>query len=91
MSLDLHELPPDRRAPVALDAIAAASKQWKREHRRPAALSAREALAAVRFEAVFVWTAAANIRSGADLDEDDFERLTIACRWIDKICAEVLA
>lgn len=90
MSLELHDLPPERRAPVAMDAMLAATSEWRRKHRRPAALSAREALAALSFEALLIWTAAANIRSGFGLSDDDFERLTISCRWIDTICAEVL-
>jgi hypothetical protein len=70
--------------------MTAAAGDWRRRHKRPAALSAREALAALSFEALLVWTAAANIRDGHTLSNEDFDRLTIACRWIDMISAEVL-
>lgn len=91
MSADLHEVDAERRATVALDVITTASSRWKREHRRPGALTAREALAALQFEALLIWTAAANIRSGVELTEDDFDRLTTACRWINTISDEVLS
>ena len=90
MGADLHEVDAERRAAVALDMITTASSRWQREHRRPGALTAREALAALQFEALFVWTAAANIRNGVELTEDDFDRLTIALRRLDAIGAEVL-
>ena len=90
MGADLHEVDAERRAPVALDVITTASGRWQREHRRPSALSAREALAALQFEAVLIWTAAANIRNGVKLTEADFDRLTTACRWINTISDEVL-
>ncbi len=90
MSLDLQDVDTVRRAPVALDAITSARQQWDRQQRRPAALTAREALAALQFEALLVWTAAANIRNGVELSDDDMARLTTACRWIDTICDEVL-
>lgn len=90
MSLDLHDVDTERRAAVALDAITSARQQWGRQQRRPPALSAREALAALQFEALLVWTAAANIRNGVELTDEDMARLTTACRWIDTICDEVL-
>jgi hypothetical protein len=90
MSLDLHELPPERRASVALDAITTARSQWSREHRRPKALSKGEALAALLFEAGFIWTVAGNLRNGVTLTDTDFERLTLSCRWLDIICGEAL-
>lgn len=90
MSLDLQDIDADRRAAVALDAITVARRQWEREQRRPAALTAREALAALQFEALLVRVAAANVRNGVELTDQDLERLTTACRWIDIICDEVL-
>lgn len=89
MTAALHEVDAERRAAVAMDSIVVARRQWQREHRRPPALTAREALAAVHFEALVVWTAAANIRAGAELDDGDFGRLTIACARIDAIVGEV--
>ncbi|MBK7061032.1 MAG: hypothetical protein IPH51_11175 [Rubrivivax sp.] len=89
MTADLHEVEPARRSGVALDAIASSRKQWQREQRRPSALTAREALAALSFEALLVWTAAANIRNNVELTAEDFERLTIACSRITVITEEV--
>ena len=90
MSANLHEVDAERRATVALDVITTASSRWKRDHRRPGALTAREALAALQFEALLIWMAAANIRNGVELTDDDFDRLTIAIRRLDAIGAEVL-
>jgi hypothetical protein len=89
MSLGLHEVEPGRRAAVALDAVQVSRSGWQRQHRRPPALTAREALAALQFECLIVWTAAASLRAGAELQEDDFERLTLAQRRIDAIAGEV--
>ncbi|MDE2565332.1 MAG: hypothetical protein KGL50_06075 [Burkholderiales bacterium] len=85
----LHEVDAERRASVAEDVIIAARHQHLREHRRPPALTAREALAALQFECLVVWTAAANIRAGTELGDEDFDRLTIAARRIDAIVGEV--
>jgi hypothetical protein len=81
---------PERRAAVALDMVSTSRRQWQREHRRPSALTPREALAALQFEALLVWTAAANVRNNILLTDGDFDRLSLSCRWIDSICAEVL-
>ena len=89
-TLDLREVAPELRASVAADAVIAAHHRW-REHRRPAALTAREALAAVRFEVLLVWTCAANIRAGVELADEDFARLTLACSRIEALCEEVLS
>lgn len=87
----LHEVEPARRASVALDAIVTARSTHARQHRRPAALSAREALAALQFESLLIWTAAANVRDGVVLTDEDFDRLTLAIRNIDAITGEVLS
>ncbi len=87
-ALNLAEVDPGRRAAVAQDAIHAARQLWSREHRRPKALTAREALAALQFEALIVWTAAHNLAAGVDLSEDDLSRLTVAMRRIDAISEE---
>lgn len=86
----LHEVPPALRSGVALDAITTARRQHAKEHRRPAALTAREALLALQFEALLVWTVAANMRAGVELADEDFERLTVAVTRLDLICDEVL-
>lgn len=86
----LRDVEPARRAEVAQDAIHAMRRQWERENRRPKALTAREALAALQFEALLVWTAAANVINGEDLSEEDFARLTTACKRIDAISSEAL-
>ena len=89
-TLDLHEVGPEFRAGVANDAVIASRQRWNREHRRPAALSMREAVAAVRFEVLFVWTCAGNLRHGVELDDKDFDRLTLACSRIENTFAEAL-
>ena len=87
-ALDLAEVEPARRAAVAQDAIQASRQQWNREHRRPRALTARDALLALQFEAMFVWTAAHTLAAGNALSDDDRSRLTVACRRIDAISEE---
>ena len=89
MSTDLMSVDAGRRASVALDAIAMSRQHWNREHRRPRTLSAREALAALQFEALLVATAAGNVRNGVMLTNEDFDRLALAVRWIDDIVGEV--
>jgi hypothetical protein len=89
MTAALHEVDAERRAAVVQDVIHAACQRHERDHRRPPALTAREALVAIQFEALVVWTCAANIAAGAELDRDDFDRLTVACKRIDAIVEEV--
>ena len=90
MTANLQEVDAERRASVAQDVITSARSQRQRTNRRPSALTAREGLTALHFEALLVWTAAANIRNGVELTDADFERLSMSCRWIDTICDEVL-
>ena len=90
MSADMHDVDLQRRAPEALDIINASRQQHRREHRRPKALSAREALAALQFEALLVATAAGNLRAGVALSNDDFDRLAVAARWIETIAQEAV-
>lgn len=91
LSMQVTDVDPGRRAAVAIDGIVAASRRWDREHRRPPALSAREALAALEFEALLVAVAAASLADGAELSNADRERLTLAYRRIDAIASEVRA
>ena len=86
---DLAEVPAARRAGVAEDIITASWQQHARTNRKPRALSAREGLLALQFEATLVWTAAANLRNGETLDDEDFKRLTLAAQRIDTIVDEV--
>lgn len=88
-ALDLREVDPVRRADVANDHIIATRRQWHREHRRPSALTAREALAALQFEAMLVWVAGCNLANGTDLSDEDRARLGVACSRITAICEEV--
>lgn len=90
MSLDLNDLPLERRTSVALDAITTAKREWGREHRRPKALTKGEALAALLFEVGFLWTVAANLNHGVVLSKADFERLTFSYQLIEAICKEAL-
>lgn len=87
---NLHEVSPARRSGVALDIISTAKRQHQREHRRPAALTAREALSALGFEALLVYVAACNVRNGVVLTDEDIERLQIAVTRIDTITDEVI-
>lgn len=86
--LSLHEVDPALRPDVAHDAIVAAKRRHQREHRRPPALTAREALQALQFEALLVWIVSCNLRHGVPLSDDDHARLTVACRRIDYLAEE---
>lgn len=88
-ALHLADVEPERRASVALDGVTSARRQWQREHRRPSALTAREALAAVQFECLLIWVAIGNFINGVELTTEDFERLTLAMRRIDALVGEV--
>jgi hypothetical protein len=74
----LHEVDPERRAAVALDIIAVARLKFSREHRRPTAITLREAFAAAYFESMVLYTAWANQLNGEQLTEKDNERVRIA-------------
>ena len=87
-ALDLAGVKPERHSGCALDHIHAARVQHQRDHRTPRALTAREALVALQFEALLVYVAAANLRNGVQLSADDMDRLTIAVRRIDIITDE---
>jgi hypothetical protein len=87
-SLDLRDVDPERRASVAEDHLTAAIRAWKFDQRRPPALTAREALAALQFEALLVWTAAHNTAAGMALSDSDLARLTLSARWIERIARE---
>lgn len=87
-AVDLHEVAPERRAGVALDYMHTARTAHQTEHRRPRALTAREALLALQFEALLVYVAAANLANGTPLTETDMERLGVAVRRIDYITEE---
>lgn len=87
--LALQEIEPQRRALVAEDAIARSRREWQREHRRPAALTPREALAALRFEAVVLLLVASDLRNGKQPSEDDWSRFMLAISRISVIAEEV--
>lgn len=87
-SLDLHEVDAARRPEVAIDAITHSKRQWSQANRRPAALTAREALTALQFEALFVWTVAHSIETANVLGDADRDRLTLAVQRFDAICQE---
>lgn len=91
MNAALHEVDPQRRAAVALDEITMARQQHQRDHRRAGALTAREALAALQFECLLVWSAAHSLVNGIELSDDDRARLTTSMRWVSTICDEVLS
>lgn len=80
---------PTRWASSAIDDIALAEREWQRANRRPRALSAREALAAVQFECLLVCIAAGNLANGVELTEEDFDRIKLAHARIQRIAEEV--
>lgn len=88
--LDLSDVDVHRAADVALDHVHAQRSAWARENRRPRALTARDALLALRFEAVLVWTAAQNVAEGVELTDDDRARLTLAAARIESILEEAV-
>lgn len=87
-ALDLSDVGVGRRADVALDHITAARQQWQREHRRPRALSARDALLALQFEALLVLVAAENLAQGIALSDEDRERLALTVHRLNQIADE---
>lgn len=84
----MKEVETVRRSSVALDQITAARQKWQRESRQPKALTAREALEALHWEAQFVWTAAQNLAFGEALTREDLDRLTLTCSRIRVITEE---
>lgn len=86
--LALKEVETGRRSSVALDQITAVRQKWQREQRQPKALTAREALEALHFEAMVVWVAAQNLAVGEGLTDEDRDRLTTACSRILVITEE---
>jgi hypothetical protein len=79
-----------RRAAVALDEAHRVQVDHQRAHRRPRAFSARDALSALEFEAMLLWTAMHNLRAGVELTPVDFDRITVAMARIKAICAEAV-
>lgn len=82
---------PDRRAAATLDDIHTASREWRRQNRRPRALSARDALLVLRHETLLVGVAAANVACGVELSDVDRERLLLAVARIGIITDEAIA
>ena len=89
MTSDLQGIDPARRSGVALDAITAAKRQYQRAHRRPPALTAREALHAMQFECLVLWVLMKNIRAGVALSEEDHERANVAMSRVNALTEEV--
>jgi hypothetical protein len=85
---DIDLVDDERKAAAVMDTIAAAEVVHAREHRRPRALSLREALSVLRFEVLFVSVALLNHRNGVPLDDEDEARLLLAANFIDNILAE---
>jgi hypothetical protein len=88
---DFSEIDVDRRAAAVLDDIDAASREWHRRNHRPRALSARDALLALQFEALVVAVAANNVRQGVALTDADHDRLLLASERISVIVDEAVA
>ncbi len=87
-ALEITAVEPQRRAAVAIDRITSGKREWSRANRRPRALTAREALLALQFESLFVYTFACNLNGGVPMTVEDRERLALACRRIDTIANE---
>lgn len=87
-SADLAEIPAEHRAGVAEDIVTIARDQWARAHRRPRALSAREALLALVLEAQIVWIIGCDLQAGKDMSPEDWDRFLVALRRIDGIVSE---
>ena len=87
--MNLVDVEPVRRADVALDEVHAQQRQWHRQNRRPAALTAREALAALQFESLLLWAAWHNVHNGVEMTDDDAARINVAMANINEICDEV--
>jgi hypothetical protein len=85
----MHAVDAERAADCAIDEITAQRRQWDRQNRRPPAMSAREALASLRFECLLLWTAWHNLLNGIELTDADSQRITIAMQRIEVICGEV--
>jgi len=90
LSADLELVECERLAVAVLDDIGTAQRTWKRQNRRPRALSAREALVALQFEAMLVGVAASNLANGVELTEVDLDRLLVACARISAISDEAI-
>jgi hypothetical protein len=88
--IELQDVDPERRSGVALDEIYAQGRQWARENRRPRALTAADALAALQFEVLFVAVCAGNIAEGYELTDDDRERLRLTVARVNTIADEVI-
>jgi hypothetical protein len=84
------DVEPERRAVVAIDQIGRSQRDWQRSNRRPRSLTARDALIALKFEALFVWVYGGNILNGVEMTDDDRDRLTVALQRIDTIAGEVV-
>lgn len=89
MNSFIEEVDAERRAECAQDAIRRSQREHAAAHRRPAALTAREALAALSFETLVVWVAAGNLANGVELSDEDRARLTLAVKRIDALSLEV--
>jgi hypothetical protein len=79
----------ERLAAAALDDIGVAARTWQRRTRRPPAMTARDALITLQFEALLVGVAASGLANGTALTEEDHDRLILACSRITAICDEV--
>lgn len=84
-----HLTDPERRAECAIDEARAARRQWERKN-RPPRLSAREALAAMQFECLLIWTYGKWLLNGNVPAEGDEQRVTLAMRRINELSDEAL-
>lgn len=79
---------PAMRAEAAIDQIVTGQRDW--HQKRPRALSARDALQALAFEATFLHVVSATMRDQGPLSDDDHARLVVACGRIGVIVDEAV-
>lgn len=88
MTPALGDIEVTRRSAVAMDQIR--RSRLDHERQRPPALTAREALVALQFEALVVYLMACQIKAGATLPPCDVSRLATCCARLDLLVDEVM-
>jgi hypothetical protein len=84
------EVEPARRAACAIDEVTSQRSRWHRQNRRPRALTAREALAALHFECLLVWAYGKSLLTGHTPTQDDEDRVTLAMQRINELADEAI-
>lgn len=90
LAADKHHMEQHRVAASTVDEIEGYKRRWQRENRRPRALTAREALAAMQFEATVIWCYGKSLVAGATPSAVDEERVTLAMRRVNELAGEAI-